>query len=106
MKENWLSRTGSLAAIISMTALLVSILGVALPARADCASDNGCYCGDGNCPTLGCCGDVGQRICIVHSVFSDCNSECKPGLVYRSSTATCEKPCSYCDDVGFCCGGE
>src|SRR5262249_43410253 len=55
-------------------------------------------------PTLGCCGDVGQRVCVVHSVFSDCSSACKPGLVYNAAKAACDYPCSYCSDAGFCCG--
>jgi len=82
---------------------IVCALGSVPSARADCASDNGCWCGDGNCPTLGCCGDVGQRFCS-QTTFSDCPSTCMPGLELR--LGTCQPPCSYCEAVGVCCGDQ
>src|SRR5262245_28341323 len=72
-------------------------------AAADCASDKGCYCGDGNCPTLGCCGGNGQRPCVTDdvSIFSSCSSVCNPGYHLDPLTASCRPACPSRDD-GSC----
>src|SRR5437870_1006972 len=96
-------------------ALAIGIAGER-PAWADCASTHGCWCGDGNCPTLGCCGREGQRVCCVGCATSDCPTACDEaaGYYYDSLTASCQKPCAirkgcFCGDGNCptlgCCGG-
>ena len=101
-------------ALLVTFALTIVIAGASV-ATADCVSDKGCYCGDGNCPTLGCCGGEGERVCITNTAFSDCDSACNPGYEYDSTTANCELPCKdrkgcWCGDGNCptlgCCGDE
>jgi len=54
--------------------------------------------GDGNCPTLGCCGGEGERQCCVGCFDSDAPSACAPGLTY--GIGFCERPRT----IGEACG--
>jgi len=115
MKQRRLGKTRNFAAILIMAAPLVWGLGIPSPAFADCAGDNGCWCGDGNCPTLGCCGRDGQRQCCTGCFDSDCNTACDAGYVIEAD-ALCHTPCvvrkgcsfpfgdGNCPTLG-CCGG-
>ena len=49
------------------------------------SADAACWCGDGNTPTLGCCGGDLERICVVDEWgnLSNCPAECEPGLSLR-----------------------
>jgi hypothetical protein len=92
------------ALIVCSLVLLGGVLLWSSPAVADCASSNGCWCGDGNCPTLGCCGGDGQRVCVTGTIFSSCSAACRPPNTFR--LGACRAPCSYCTDTGVCCGDK
>lgn len=71
-----------------------------LACHVPCPVRNGCSFpyGDGNCPTLGCCGGEGERICVV-GLGSDAPSECQPGLIANAGL-TCQRPRTIGEDCG------
>lgn len=62
------------------------------------------WCRDGNTPTLGACGGLNQRICVVDSWWnaSNCPSQCQ--APYSLRWGVCRAACPGKEIAGVCCG--